>query len=99
MNEKKSDLLSNEFKVACEIFLFNDEGKKVWFTNLVESLKDEMGQTTVMNSLRTLFDWGIVQAEFGETGKGRAGRLLYISGESKDTIRQVCEAYWKPRRR
>ena len=93
---KKSDMLSKEFKVACEIYRFNEKDKKVWFTKLSDTLKDEMSQSTLMNALRTLFDWGIVKAEYGKTGTGRAGRLLYISGESRHIVREVCEEFWKP---
>lgn len=97
MDEKpKSEMLSKEFKVACQILRFNEKNEKVWFTKLKDSLNDEMGQTTVMNALKTLFDWGIVKAEYGETEKERAGRLLFVTGEAKQTIKQVCEEYWTP---
>jgi predicted transcriptional regulator len=97
MSEKKRDeMLSKEFKVACAILVFNKKNEKVWFTKLRSSLEGEMGQTPIMNGLRTLFDWGIVKAEYGETEKGRPGRLLYVAGESKQTIEKVCEEYWKP---
>lgn len=92
----KSEILGKEFKVACEISRFNDKNEKIWFTKLRDSLAGEITQSTLMNALRTLFDWGIVKAEYGETEKGRAGRLLYVAGESRQIIRQVCEEYWKP---
>jgi len=98
VERSKSDILSKEFKVACEIYRFNEKGEKVWFTKLKESLKDEMSQSTLMNAIRTLFDWGIAKAEYGETGAGRAGRLLYISGESRHIIREIYEEYWKSSR-
>lgn len=95
----KSDILSKEFKVACEISRLNEKNEKVWFTKLRDSLVDDMTQSTLMNALRTLFDWGIVKAEYGETGAGRAGRLLYVAGESKQIVKEVCEEYWKPTRK
>jgi predicted transcriptional regulator len=96
LSKPKSKILSKEFKVACEISRLNEKKEKVWFTKLKNSLKGEMTQSTVMNALRTLFDWGIVKAEYGETETGRAGRLLYVAGESKQIIKQICEEYWKP---
>ena len=95
----KSDILSNELKVAAEIYRCNFVSReKIWFTKLVDLLKDEMSKTTVMKALNTLFDWGIVKAEYGETEKGRAGRLLLIATEHKDTIKKIYEAYWKDRK-
>lgn len=93
----KSDVLSKELKVAAEIYRCNESGEKVWFNRLVDLLKekDGMSKTTVMNALNVLFDWGIVKGEYGETDRGRAGRLLLIATEHKDTIKKVYEAYWK----
>ena len=91
----KKEILSKEFKVACEIYRFNEKNEKIWFTKLKNSLSGEMVQSTLMNALRTLFDWGIVKAEYGETEKGRAGRLLYVAGESRQIIKDVYEEYWK----
>jgi hypothetical protein len=54
-----------------------------------------MDEATVINSLRTLFDWGIVKAEYGETKKGQTGRLFYIAGETRGVIREIYEHYWK----
>lgn len=99
MGEKnRSEILSKEFKIACEIHRLNKKGEKVWFTKLRDSLKDKMSPSTLMNGLRTLFDWGIVKAEYGQTDTGRAGRLLFISGESKHIIEEIYEEYWKPSR-
>jgi len=95
MKEKK--LLSNELKVAAEIYACEQRGERVWFTKLAQLLKGEMAPATVMKSLRTLIDFGIIKAQFGETEKGRAGRLLYISGESRKTIEHIYEEFWKNR--
>ena len=93
---ERGDILSPEFKVAAEIYKYTEvRGEKIWFTKLAKSLEGEMSQSTVMKSLRRLFDWGIVKAEFGETDKGRAGRLLYIAGESKDVIGKIYDNFWK----
>jgi hypothetical protein len=95
MNKTKSALLSNEFKVAAQIYEYNEAKKNIWFSKLAELLKDEMSPTTVINSLRGLTQWGIVRAEYGPTDKGRAGRLLFIAGESKTVIKEVYEVFWK----
>jgi predicted transcriptional regulator len=93
----KADLLSKEFKVACAIFSFNKKDEKIWFTKLCGSLeKDGIAKSTVLNALKTLFDYGIVKAEYGETEKGRPGRLLFVAGEATQTIGKIWEEYWQP---
>lgn len=95
MAERK--LLSNELKVASAIYECEQENEKVWFTKLATSMKGDIAPGTILKSLRTLIDFGIVKAQYGETEKGRAGRLLYISGESRQIIKNVYEDFWKKR--
>ena len=95
MEKTKSELLSNEFKVAAQIYEYNKSDEKIWFAKLAQLLQPYMNKATVMKSLRTLFDWGIVKAEYGPSNKNRAGRLLYIAGESRTTIKEIYENYWK----
>lgn len=94
----KSEILSKELKVASEIYRCNFETKeKIWFNKLVKLMNEKinMSKSTVMNALNVLFDWGIVRGEYGETDEGRAGRLLMITSEHKETIKKVYEKYWK----
>jgi hypothetical protein len=89
--------LSNELKVATEIFGCQERGEKVWLGKLQERLTGEISKNTISAALDTLFDWGIIKAEYGETEKGRAGRLLMISNESTPLIKELYEKYWKNR--
>lgn len=89
--------LSNELKVAAEIFGCQERGEKVWLGKLQERLVGEVSKNTISAALDTLFDWGIIKAEYGETEKGRAGRLLMISNESTPLIKELYEKYWKNR--
>lgn len=91
--------LSNEFKVAAEILGCLERGEKVWLGKLQERLSGEISKNTISAALDTLFDWGIIKAEYGETEKGRAGRLLLISNESKPLIKELYEKYWKDRKK
>jgi predicted transcriptional regulator len=98
MEVKKSDLLSADFKVAAEIYEYNYVKKeKVWFNKLVKSLGAKGGpsKATIAKSLNALFDWGIIKGEYGETEKGNAGRLLFVTNENKGLIRDIYEKYWK----
>lgn len=85
--------------MAAEIYRFNSENEKVWFTKLAESLKHEVAPSTIHRALDALADWGIVKVEYGETDTGRAARLLVIAGEAEETISLVYKKYWKGRRK
>lgn len=87
--------LSNEFKVATEIYACKENGERVWYTKLVQRLIGEMSKNTVAQALNTLFDWGIVKAEYGETETGRAGKLLMISNEAEPIVRDLYLKFWK----
>jgi len=87
--------LSNELKVAAEIYGCEIRGQKVWLGKLVDRLNGKISKNTISAAIDTLFDWGIIKAEYGATEKGRAGRLLMISNEAKPTIKDLYEKYWK----
>ena len=90
--------LSYELKVAAEIFGCHERGEKVWLGKLQENLTGEISKNTISAALDTLFDWGIIKAEYGETENGRAGRLLMISNETIPLIKELYEKYWKNRK-
>jgi hypothetical protein len=96
MSEEKKNPLSNEFKVAAEIYGCTDVNNGiVWYGKLIKLLEGKLSKNTISNAIDTLIDWGIVKAEYGPTEKGRAGRLLMISNESKPLIKDLYEKYWK----
>jgi len=90
--------LSYELKVAAEIFACQERGEKVWLGKLQENLAGIVSKNTVSAAIDTLFDWGIIKAEYGETENGRAGRLLMISNESVPLIKELYVKYWKDRK-
>lgn len=94
IKKAKKSPLSNEFKVATEIYRCELEGKLVWYTKLVSLLKSEMSKNTVTKALNVLFDWGIVKMDYGETENGRPGKLLRITADSKTTIKDLYNKYW-----
>ena len=94
-DETMKNPLSNEFKVAAEIYAFGESGELIWYTKLVKSLSGKLSKNTIAKALDTLFDWGIVKAEYGETETGRAGRLLMISNEAKSIVKDLYLEYWK----
>ena len=88
--------LSNEFKVAAEIYHCQDNDEIVWYGKLVDRLAGKVSKNTISSAIDTLFDWEIIKAEYGKTEKGRAGRLLMISNEARPLIKELYEKYWKP---
>jgi hypothetical protein len=95
-SKTKKSPLSKEFVVAVAIYeMTKVHHENVWYNKLVEGLEDKVSKNTVTKSLNTLLDWGIIKIEFGETDKGRAGKLLTISNESTPIIRELYQKYWK----
>lgn len=95
MADERKTLLSPEFMIATEIFGLIEREEKVWYNKLCERLQGKLSRGTISKALNSLFDWGIVKAEYGETTPGHAGRLLFISNESEQVIRVLYERYWK----
>jgi hypothetical protein len=96
MAEVKKNVLSIELKVATTIYRVTEiENNVVWLGKLIELVENEASQKTISTAIDTLFDWGIIKAEFGLTSNGRAGRLFLISNESKATIQDLYERFWK----
>jgi hypothetical protein len=86
--------LSQELMVACEIYSLGLRNEKVWLSKLQTNLSGKVGKTKIGTCINTLFDWGILKAEYGPTDSGRAGRLLFISDDSKPLIKELYEKYW-----
>ena len=84
--------LSKELRVAAEIYRYNEVLKKpIWFTKLCEVLKGEMTKGDVAHSINGLFDWLIVKGEYGETKPDWAGRVYFITSESKNNMKGIYE--------
>ena len=87
--------LSNEFKVAAEIYACKENGELIWYTKLVRGLSDKLSKNTTAHALDTLFDRGIVKTEYGETETDRAGKLPLISNEVELIVRDPHLNFWK----
>jgi predicted transcriptional regulator len=98
-NPRKNPL-STEFMVACEIVKLRENGETVWLSKLVETMDKKpsdkrLSKATIARAITTLFDWGIVKGEYGETSPGRAGRLLLICNEAESLVFDLYTKYWK----
>ena len=67
-------ILSNEFKIACEIYKAELNQEPIWFTKLTEILYGKIGKTII--SLDALSDYGIVRYVYGATNTGCVGRII-----------------------
>ena len=93
---KVKNPLSSEFKVACEIYKAESNSEPIWYSRLVERLNGKLSKNTISDAIDTLFDWGIIKAEYGPIDDmGRAGRLFVISNEHKSRIKDLYDNYWK----
>lgn len=89
--QQKMELLSNELRVGVEIFRANEELRKpVYFTLLVDQLKDVMSRSTVSKSIDILFDLGMLRADW-ETINGNWARTLKIANEAKDFFQKMSD--------
>jgi len=82
-------LLSDDLKVACEIYRAELNKKPVWFSWLTGKLKKQMSMEKVSNALDTLADWGIIQGAYGPTEKGCVGYIYEITSWNRSRIRDL----------
>jgi len=87
--------LSNELKVACEIYAHNERNETIWFAKLVKTLQHKLTKIEVERCINTLFDWGIIRGEYGETIDGKAGRTYHIDYGSEQLISEMYSQWWK----
>ena len=92
MNEKQK-MLSPELQVACEIYKAELNKESIWQQKLISNFEGQIDEDKVKEAINTLFDWGILSAEYGETINGKAGRLYLISNSLKPTIKSLYESY------
>ena len=98
MGTNAKNPLSNEFKVAAEIYACKENGELIWYTKLVRGLSGKLSKNTIAHALDTLFDRGIVKTEYGETETSRAGKLPMISNEAEPIVRDPYLNFWKDHR-
>lgn len=77
--------LSNDLLVAIQIY----KSQPSWFSKLVDEFKGILSESEISHCLDTLFDWGIIYGEYGETTPGRAGRLLKLTEDGVYIISEL----------
>lgn len=96
VNEESLKDLADEFKVLVQIYKFNMTETPANFTRLANYFNGMLTETHVMGLLATLEDFGIINAEYGDVGKGRAGRRYFVSSEKLEEVRDIYEKHVKP---
>lgn len=87
--------LSNEFKVACEIYQAEIEGESIGMLKLIDRLKGKLEEDQIIKAVETLFDWGMIRAEYDPTGAGKSRRLFMIDTWHRERIGELYEHYWR----
>ncbi len=81
--------------VIAKIYEYNFVKKEpLWFSKLAKLLKNDMHPKKLLKILVWLQDRGYITHEYGETEKGRAGRLIFIDTFEtpwKDWARKIYE--------
>jgi hypothetical protein len=88
--------LSVDLDLACDIYSLEAAGKRIWYTKLVQRHEGKYTKQEISRALDTLFDWGIVFGEYGETEKGRGGRLLLIDDDHIDRVAALYRDFYTP---
>jgi hypothetical protein len=91
------DPLSIELKIACEIYRCNKNNIQCPTERLNIFFK-QLGYTKkrVLQSIDTLFDWGIIRCE---QDPDLENRIYFITNETKPLIKSLYKKYWKDRRK
>ena len=83
--------LTKEFEIACRIHDYAERGEMVWFTRLVDDLRDKMSRVTVSKYIDVLFDLGIINGEWKQTEDGKMVRAFTIAGEAEGLVKHISE--------
>ena len=89
---KGRDILSNDLKVAVEIYKSEHEEKPTYFSELAKRMEGDVSRMSISNSVDKLFDLGMINAKW-EKRNGRWVRQFYISGEAEEFIRALYERF------
>lgn len=88
-------ILSNDLKICYIIREYAEKGKKLYFTKLVEELKEDMSRTTASKTLNKLFDLGIIDGSW-EKVDSKWTRVFRIAGEAEDLVEKIYETTKRP---
>ena len=88
--------LSTDLVVGLAIYDHQkDGGYGVEMSYLVETLAPAISASTILRSLDTLEEWGVIKEVFTQLSSGRPGRLFRVSGESEAMIKETYEEFWE----
>ncbi|MCC4770833.1 hypothetical protein FXV91_11780 [Methanosarcina sp. DH2] len=93
-NKSKRDFLSNEEKIALEIYRYNNIIKQpIYFSKLVELLEGKVSRNAISKKIDKLFDLCMIDAKW-ENDEGKWVRSLYIDGgEYKEYFKHLYNNY------
>jgi len=84
VQENKEPIEVIDFIVLMQKILeFEEKGKRISFSKLVESLTEKFSKGKVAELLSTLEGWFVVSSEDGEISLGHAEALYYLTEKGK----------------
>ncbi|HZK71275.1 MAG TPA: hypothetical protein VFD03_07120 [Clostridia bacterium] len=86
--QKRESILSQEEKIALEIYKYNYVKKEqIYFSKLTELFNGKISRVTISKVIDRLFDLGMISASWEDHGGWI--RSLYISGEYKEFFKDL----------
>ncbi len=90
-------VLSNDLKICYVIREYREKKEGIYFTKLVEELKDYMSRSTVSKTLNKLFDLGIIDGNW-EKVNDKWTRTFKIAGEAEYIIDKIYDTTKRPKK-
>lgn len=89
-------VLSYDLKICYIIKEYQERKEGVYFTKLVDELKNDMSRSTVSKTLNKLFDLGIIDGTW-EKVDDKWIRVFRIAGEAEDLINKIYTTTERPK--
>ena len=87
--------LTNEYRIACEIYHQNICENQIWFNKLVDIFGDVMEVDVISNIIDELFESKILESSFSKHEDQYKGVVFYIASEFVDDICKYYNEFWK----
>jgi len=94
-HSEDNETVSDNYKIACEIYHQNIFGTEVWFNKLVDIFGDSMEVDVIDESVDKLFDNRIILSEKSKHLDQYKGMVYYISPESISKVANCYNLHWK----
>lgn len=84
------DQLAKDMKLCVVIYRENKAGRKVWFTRLIELLKNDMSRRDISMLHDRLYDLGIINTGY-EMAEGKSTYRFTLGWEAEGYVKNIVE--------